>query len=109
MSIDSKKFEKLITDLNTNIEILTKVTALSFGKEALLEEKATKQEQVEVLEDLTIPDNIIALIIGSTIESVQALRSQRKAKAKKVQKNEPEKQEKATEVIPVKKGLIKTG
>jgi hypothetical protein len=38
---------------------------------------------------LKIPDNIIALIIGSTTESVQALRSQRKAKAEKVSKTVP--------------------
>ncbi len=91
MGQDNKKLEKLLENLNSNIEILSKVTALTFRKDTLFEGKETKQEQLEVLEDLKLPDNVIALIIGSTPESIQALRSQRKAKAKKAQKTEPEK------------------
>lgn len=60
------------------------MTALTFRKDAIFKGKETKQEQIEMLEDLQLPDNVIAIIIGSTIDSVQASRSQRKAKAKKV-------------------------
>jgi hypothetical protein len=72
--------------LNSNIEILTKVTALSFRKESIFKGKETKQEQIEALEDLKLPDSVIALAIGSTIESIQSSRSQRKSKEKKAPK-----------------------
>lgn len=85
---DDKKLAKLLEDLNSNIQILSKVTALSFRKDSLLKGKETKQEQIEVLEAMKLPDDVIALIVGSTPESVQALRSQRKAKAKKPSKTE---------------------
>lgn len=100
MSQDNKRLEKLLENLNTNIDILTKVTALSFRKDSLFKPETTKQEQVEQLEDLGLPDSVIALIIGSTVESVQALRSQRKSKAKKAQRAESEKKDKTTEEAP---------
>jgi hypothetical protein len=93
LSQDNGKLEKLLKDLNTNIELLSKITALTFRKDSIFKGKETKQEQIEVLEDLKLPDNIIALIIGSTVESVQALRSMKKAKAKKTLTAEPEKTE----------------
>jgi len=80
---EDKKLIKLLEDLNTNIEILSKITALTFRKDSLFQGKNTKQEQIEVLEDLKLPDNVIALVIGSTPESVKSLRSQRKAKTRK--------------------------
>ena len=85
---EDKKLVKLLDDLNTNIQVLSKVTALSFRKDSLFKGKETKQEQLEMLEEMELPDEVIALIIGSTPESVQALRSQRKAKAKKTQEME---------------------
>jgi hypothetical protein len=90
---ENKKLERLLEDLNSNIEILSKVTALTFRKDSLFKGKETKQEQVEALEDLKLPDNIIALIIGSTPESVKVLRSMNKAKTKKVLQPEPKKEE----------------
>lgn len=98
MSTDSKKLEKLLEDLNTNIKILSKVTALTFRKDSIFQGKETKREQIEVLEDLKLPDNVIALIVGSTIDSVQASRSQRKTEAKKVPKTEPAEPAKEPEV-----------
>jgi len=82
---DESKLPKLLEDLNNNIQTLSKLTALSFRKDSLFTGKETKQEQLEVLEALKLPDDIIALIIGSTVDSIYALRSQRKAKAKKNQ------------------------
>ena len=85
---EEKKLAKLLENLNANIEILSKVTALTFRKDSLFKGKETKQEQIEVLEEMKLPDDIIALIIGSTTDSVQAQRSQRKAKVKKAQESE---------------------
>jgi hypothetical protein len=85
---EDKKLTKLLEDLNNNIQVLSKVTALSFRKDSIFKGKETKQEQIEVLEDLKLPDEVIALIIGSTPESVKAQRSQRKAKVKKTQETE---------------------
>ena len=93
MSEESKRLQRLLEDLNANIEILSKVVALTFRKDTLFKGKETKQEQIEVLEDLKLPDNVIALIIGSTTESVQTSRSMRKAKMKQVSKVEPEKEQ----------------
>ena len=93
MSETNAKLEKLLEELNTNIEILTKVTALSFRKDTIFKGKETKQEQIEALEELKLPDRVIALIIGSTAESIQTLRSLKKSKARKVTKTEPEKEE----------------
>ena len=98
LSESNKKLEKLLEDLNTNIEILSKVTALTFRKDSIFKGKETKQEQIEVLEDLKLPDNVIALIIGSTTESVQASRSQRKAKTKKEPQTKPVEPTKEPEV-----------
>ena len=83
MGQENKTLQRLLEDLNTNIEILSKVIALTFRRDSLFKGKETKQEQIEALEDSKLPDNIIALT-GSTTESVQALRSMRKAKTKKV-------------------------
>jgi hypothetical protein len=91
VSQDNKKIEKLLEELNANVEVLSKVTALTLRKDSLFKGKDTKQEQIEVLEALKLPDNVIALVIGSTVESIQASRSQRKAKVKNTQKIEPEK------------------
>ncbi len=84
MSPEDKKLEKLLGDLNNNIELLSRITALTFRKETLFKGTETKQQQIEVLEELKLPDDFIALIIGSTVESVRSLRSMRKAKSKKV-------------------------
>jgi hypothetical protein len=93
LSQENKNLEKLLSDLNTNIITLSKITALTFRKDSLFKGKETKNEQIEALEELKLPDDIIALIIDSTVESVRALRSIRKAKAKKTQTAEPEKTE----------------
>lgn len=80
---------ELLEKLNTNVEVLSKITVLTLRKDALFKGKDTKQEQIEVLEDLKLPDDVIALVIGSTVESIRALRSQRKAKVKINQKIVP--------------------
>lgn len=88
---EGNKLAKLLEELNANIQVLSKLTALSFRKDSIFKGKETKPEQIEVLEDMKLPDDIIALIIGSTTDSVRAQRSQRKAKAKRTQEIESEK------------------
>jgi hypothetical protein len=48
LSEESKKLIKLLESLNTNIEVLSKVTALTFRKDSLFKGKETKLEQVGV-------------------------------------------------------------
>jgi hypothetical protein len=93
---------ELLEKINANIDILSKITVLTLRKEALFKGKDTKQEQIEVLEDLKLPDNVIALVIGSTVDSIQVLRSQRKAKVKNTQKIEPAKKEEEKKDVKVK-------
>lgn len=78
-----KDLIKLLKELNTNIQILTKVTALTLGKESLFKDAETTGEQMEILEKLSLPDEIIALATGSSVNAVQIQRSRRKAKEKK--------------------------
>ena len=83
MDQENKDLIKQIRLLNENIEVLTKVTALTLRKETLFKGTETKEEQIEKLEELQLPDRVIAIVIGSTPESVQSLRYQRKTKLKK--------------------------
>ena len=87
------KIIELLEELNANIEVLSKITALTLRKDTLFKDKDTKQGQIEVLEALKLPDNVIALVIGSTVDSIQSSRSQKKAKVKNNQKNETDKKE----------------
>lgn len=68
--------------MNENIELLTKVTAISLGKEAIFKNKKEAGDKINALDEYDLPDRIIAMIIGSTEDSVKSLRHQRKAKAK---------------------------
>lgn len=82
MSEESKELSKQLKALNDSIDLLTKVTAISVGKETIFKGKERKEQKLEVLDDLKLPDEIIALLIGSTPESVRTLRSKQKKKAK---------------------------
>jgi hypothetical protein len=84
VSEESKELVKLLKDLNENVEILIKVTALTLRKDSIFKDKATKQEQIEALDDIHLSDKLIALVIGSTPGSVQNARSLRKAKTNKI-------------------------
>lgn len=83
-----KELTKLLKDLNANIQILTKITALTLGKESLFKGAETTGEQMEILEKMKLPDEIIALATGSTVNAVQIQRSRRKAKEKKTSEAE---------------------
>jgi hypothetical protein len=86
LSKENKDLINQLKTLNENISLLTKVTAISVGRETIFKGKERKEEKLEALDDLKIPDEITALLIGSTPESIRAIRSQqKKAKAKVVQ------------------------
>jgi hypothetical protein len=79
--------------LNKSIDFLTTVTALNLGKNTLFNGKETKQEQIEALEIYDLPDKTVALIIGSTPNSVKSLRSEYKKKNTKNKDKTMEEQE----------------
>ena len=85
LSKDNKELIKQLKTLNKNIDLLTKVTAISVGKDAIFEGMEEKEDKVEALKGLDLPDRIIALLIGSTPDSVKSLRSAKKTRLKKAQ------------------------
>lgn len=85
LSKETRELIKQLKVLNENIDLLTKVTAINVGKETILEGKEEKEDKLEALEGLGLPDKIIALLIGSTPDSVKSLRSKKKTRLKKAQ------------------------
>lgn len=75
-----KELGKKLDSIKASIDLLTKLTALNIAKDAYFKNRARKDEKIEALSDFEIPDKIIALIIDSSVESVQALRSKMKQK-----------------------------
>jgi hypothetical protein len=82
LDADTKALTAQIKNLAQNIEILTKVTAISIAKDELFKGKQENSEKVKVLEIYDLPDKIIALIIGSTTNSVKSMRYQVKGSLK---------------------------
>ena len=94
LSDQNKELIRVLKDLNENMDFLTKVVALSIRKESLFSGEETKQQQIEALEPLNLPDRIVAIITGSTPDSVKSLRSQMKKKLKKAEQSPPKETEK---------------
>jgi hypothetical protein len=90
LSKENRDLINQLRALNENIILLTKVTAISVGKETIFKGKERKEEKLEVLDDLKLPDEIIALLIGSTPESVRSVRSQQKKAKAKLAQTEPQ-------------------
>jgi hypothetical protein len=80
MSKDQKDLLKRLDALNNNIETLTKVIAVSIGKEAFFKEKKQKEQQIEFLSELGLPRNIIASIVVTTPLTVSVTKSQKNQK-----------------------------
>ena len=76
MDADTKVLVAKVTELSENIEILTKVTAINIAKDELFKGKKENAEKIKALEGYDLPDKIIAMIIGSTPNSVKSLRCQ---------------------------------
>ena len=83
MSKETTALTKQLKALNKNIDVLNKVTAVSIGKEEIFKGKETKEEKIEVLDKIGLPRTLIAIMIGSTPESVSALKSMKKPKSRK--------------------------
>jgi hypothetical protein len=79
---ETKALTEEIKNLAENIEILTKVTAISIAKDELFKGMQENAEKVKALEIYNLPDKIIALIIGSTPNSVKSMRYQAKGSSK---------------------------
>jgi hypothetical protein len=84
---ETKELTKQLNALNLNIDILNKVTAINIGKEEIFKGKETKEEKIEVLDKIGLPRNLIAIIVGSTPESVSAFKSMKKPKSQNQKEN----------------------
>ena len=93
LDADTKNLVIQLKSLNENIEILTKVTAISLAKDELFKGKKDNIEKIKALEIYKLPDKIVALIIGSTPNSVKSLRYQRKGSKKESNNKEVAQQE----------------
>lgn len=83
---DNKEIIRLLNELNSNIKMLSRITAYSMKKENPNQGKKRErlQEQVAILDGLDLPDDIIALILGSTPGSVRNARLKSKKAPKPV-------------------------
>jgi hypothetical protein len=79
--------------LNENIDLLTKVTAISVGKDTIFKGMKELGDKVHVLDVYDLPDKITAMLVGSTPDSVKTARSQKKKAKTKHSQAEPQPQE----------------
>lgn len=82
---ESKDLINQLKALNENIDLLTKVTAISVGKETIFKGKKEMGDKVDALDGFDLPDRIIAMLVGSTPDSVKSLRSRKKTRMKKTE------------------------
>ena len=93
LSKENKDLVNQLKTLNENIDLLTKVTAISVGIETIFKGKKETGDKIYALDEYDLPDRIIAMLIGSTEHSVASIRSQKKAKARKVVQTAPKNEE----------------
>lgn len=94
MSKENRDLINQLKALNENIDLLTKVTAISVGKEGIFKGKKEMGDKVDALDGFDLSDKIIAMLVGSTPDSVKSARSKKKkAKAKLVKAELPQPQE----------------
>ena len=94
MSKESKELLKKLDVLAQKIDILTMVTAISMEREKLLKGK-TQKEQIESLVKMGLEErNIIALIVGTTPQTVSSRLTEIRAKKKKRKPKRQSKEEK---------------
>jgi PDZ domain-containing secreted protein len=94
LSRENKELTNQLKALNENIELLTKVTAISVGKETIFKGMKELGDKVKAIDEYDLPDKVIAMLVGSTPDSVKTARSQkRRAKTKLAQVKPPQLQE----------------
>ena len=87
---ESSEIVKKLDTLAKKIDILTKVTAINIQREKFIEGKKQK-EQIKALHKLGFSPSLIALILGTTSNTVSVALS--KARKKKKQVKRPKKGE----------------
>lgn len=88
MDKESKELLKKLDVLAKKIDILTKVTAINVQKERLLEGKK-QREQIEILDKLGFSPSLIALVLGTTPNTVNVALSKLRKKKKRKQTKKP--------------------
>ena len=96
MNKEMKKLLKKLDILAEKVDVLTKVAAISIQGEKLFEGKMQK-ERIEILAKRKLPRDIIALIVGTTPESVSVTLSQMKPQKKKAKPKSQSEQEESVE------------
>lgn len=81
-----KELIKRLGELSAKVEALIQVVAITSRKETVLKGK-TKTDQIKMLADLGLSRNVIALIVGTTPETVSVTLSKLKAEKKKIKKS----------------------
>ena len=84
-----KKIDKKLEVLTDKLENLTKIVAISTRFETFFKGK-TKTEQIKTLSDLGLSRELVALMVGTTVESVYSTLSQIKSE-KRSKSASPEK------------------
>jgi hypothetical protein len=77
---ENKELVKQLKTLNESIEVLSKITAVNIFKEEIFKDKTKKEDRIEILTKMGLPRNLIAIVVGSTPESVSAFKSMGKPK-----------------------------
>ena len=93
LSKENRDLINKLKTLNENVDLLTKVTAISVGKETIFKGMKELGDKVHALDVYDLPDKIIAMLVGSTPDSVKTARSQKKKTQTKPSKAEPQPQE----------------
>lgn len=95
MSGKEKELLGKLDVLAEKIDILTIVTANLANQHQKALEGKTQTEQIQILSKRKLPKEAIALIVGTTLETVSVRLSEMKSKKKK--ENSPQKKEEGSE------------
>jgi len=93
LSKENRDLINQLKALNENIDLLTKVAAISVGKESIFKGMKELGDKVEALDIFDLPDKIIAMLVGSTPGSVKTARGKMKKAQTKPAQTEPQPQE----------------
>jgi len=77
--VQSKDTLKKLDVLAEKIDVLTKLTAIGMQRETIFKGKKQK-EQIKILAKMRIPRNLIALMVGTTPQTVSVTLSRMKSK-----------------------------